>query len=327
MLTTYFRIKYPHIVDAALAASAPILFTGSDVDYTFFQAITDDFYNADSTCPGLVRQAFDQLLQLAAQGQSGLDFLTRQFSLCSPLKTTQDAEHLLLWVVNAFTSIAMCDYPYPTGFLAPLPAWPVNVACKIMTGKQDMDATLLSRLAQAAGLFYNGTSGTLTCFNITDEFVECADQTGCGTGPAGWAWDYQACSELNYLPSTNNVTDMFPPRLWDSDKLSKYCASAWGIQTRPDWLTLEYGLTPALLKKSPSRIIFSNGLLDPWHVGGVLESLSDSLVAVIIKDGAHHLDLRASNKDDPQSVITARKQEVALLHQWIDEISSERQFS
>lgn len=41
----------------------------------------------------------------------------------------------------------------------------------------------LKGLATAAGLFYNGTNGTLTCFDIDTEFVECADQTGCGTGP------------------------------------------------------------------------------------------------------------------------------------------------
>ena len=42
------------------------------------------------------------------------------------------------------------------------------------------------------GLFYNGTNGTLSCFNIAEEFIECADPTGCGTGPAAAAWDYQA---------------------------------------------------------------------------------------------------------------------------------------
>ena len=41
------------------------------------------------------------------------------------------------------------------------------------------------------GLFYNGTTGQLTCFNTTEEFIECADPTGCGIGPDSLAWDYQ----------------------------------------------------------------------------------------------------------------------------------------
>ena len=41
------------------------------------------------------------------------------------------------------------------------------------------------------GLFYNGTNGQLTCFDTEKEFIECADPTGCGLGPAAEAWDYQ----------------------------------------------------------------------------------------------------------------------------------------
>ena len=55
-----------------------------------------------------------------------------------------------------------------------------------------------------------------------------------------------------------------------------------------------------------SNIIFSNGELDPWHAGGVLENVSDQSIAIFIKDSAHHLDLRLPNAADPQTLTDAR---------------------
>ena len=68
-----------------------------------------------------------------------------------------------------------------------------------------------------------------------------------------------------------------------------------------------------------ANLFSSNGLLDPWSSGGVMWNVSESVVAIIIPEGAHHLDLRSSDPDDPQSVIDARIQEKEYIKMWIDE--------
>ena len=91
----------------------------------------------------------------------------------------------------------------------------------------------------------------------------------------------------------------------------RYIDISWGLH-------IEYLTTPrpALADtlyggrslEAASNIVFSNGLLDPWSSGGVLKPVGGT-AALIIPEGAHHLDLRASNPNDPVSVVDARKKE------------------
>ncbi|KAI8518757.1 Dipeptidyl peptidase 2 [Branchiostoma belcheri] len=317
MLSAYMRFKYPNLVTGALAASAPIyLVAGLTEEHQFFQDVTEDFRKSDAHCPLKVQSAFVQMEELAAEGQQGLKELSDRFRLCSPLTDRQDLSHLYGWVRNSFTTLAMLDYPYPTAFEAKLPANPVNVACGFILNSSD----LLKGLSQAAGLVYNGTDGTLECFDIFQEFIACADPTGCGLGDDSTAWDYQACTEVSLLESTNNVTDMFPPHNYTAEARADYCRDTFGVTPRPDWMGVQFWGKNIL---SSSNIIFSNGDLDPWRRGGVLTNLSSSLVAITIEGGAHHLDLRGTNPADPASVTQARQQEEALIGQWISQATNQ----
>jgi len=303
-------------VDGALAASAPILsFAGAQDSPTFYETITNDWFQADPRCPDLVRSAFNEIYA-NSQTPAGLAQITSSMNLCKSL-TSADLEQLILWAVTAFGNLAMFDYPYASSDFG-LPAWPVRFTCQVLLNNtQD----LLHGLAQAVGVYYNSTGTNLPCYDIYNEFIFCADQSGCGSGPEAESWDYQCCTELLYFPSTNNITDMFPPRSWNPSDLTAYCQNTWKLTPRFDWTSLEYSPNDY---KYASRIIFSNGLLDPWHGGGVLTNYSTSLPALIVTEGAHHFDLRASNPLDPDSVIWVRAAEANYLMMWMEMAREEK---
>eukprot|EP01106_Pelomyxa_sp_JSP_P005085 TRINITY_DN180_c0_g1_i11.p1 TRINITY_DN180_c0_g1~~TRINITY_DN180_c0_g1_i11.p1 ORF type:complete len:158 (-),score=33.09 TRINITY_DN180_c0_g1_i11:106-579(-) len=130
------------------------------------------------------------------------------------------------------------------------------------------------------------------------------------------SWDYQSCTQLVSNVDTNNVTDMFPPYPYNYDELKAYCYTQWGAVPDPQYLHRTYNIAES------SRIIFSNGLLDPWFPGGVLQSkVTQEQYSISISLAAHHLDFYGSDPaHDPQSVVDARNKEESIITQWLAEI-------
>ena len=85
-----------------------------------------------------------------------------------------------------------------------------------------------------------------------------------------------------------------------------------------------------------SNIVFSNGMLDPWGSGGVLNTITNEkdMVAVymsgrnmrhstlIRSESAHHLDMRLPNSADPESVQNGRQIEIEYIQEWVDAVAA-----
>ena len=49
-------------------------------------------------------------------------------NLCYPITNQSDLNNLYSHLSNGYIYMAMTNYPYPTSFLEPMPAWPVDVS-------------------------------------------------------------------------------------------------------------------------------------------------------------------------------------------------------
>jgi dipeptidyl-peptidase-2 len=200
-LAALLRVNFPNDVDAALASSAPLALNPSQ--YGFFRVVTESFAMQNTTCPDIVRAAFVEMQTLANSPTTWLDLQLR-LHLCDQ---QHDLHLLYLWVLNAFSTLGMENYPYATSDFG---AYPMKQACAdaVDTMNQYGDPLQVRQLlcdcvvrecvllpcqalASALAVVYNETAKG--CFDINAaDFINCADVTGCGTGTDALSWDFQA---------------------------------------------------------------------------------------------------------------------------------------
>ncbi|TYI80501.1 hypothetical protein E1A91_D05G091700v1 [Gossypium mustelinum] len=294
MLAAWFRLKYPHVALGALASSAPILYFDELAPHVGYYAIvTKDFKETSESCYETIRKSWDEIDKVASKS-NGLSILSMKFKTCEKLKRSFDLKDFL---DSIYSEVAQYDHP---------PSYPLNIICRGIDGAPK-GTDILGRIF-AGVVAYMGNN---SCYDM-NEFNRPNDETY-----IGWRW--QTCSEMVMPIGHENNDSMFPPSPFNLTKFIRKCKSLFGVRPRPHWVTTYYGGhdLKLILHRFASNIIFSNGLRDPYSSGGVLENISDSVVAVYTVNGSHCLDILPEKKSDPVWLIKQRKTEVGIIESWI----------
>jgi pimeloyl-ACP methyl ester carboxylesterase len=164
MLSAWMRMKYPHLVAGAIAASAPIgafpqaandkidwsarvLTSGLMKPYppNLMDSMNDDSQlisrrgamesNRQNHCRNNLLAAWP-LVTWLARDEENAAFLQQTFSLCDTLPEN-DATPLLEWAQRIWFDLAEGSFPYPSSYIpfallhrkVNLPAWPMQAAC------------------------------------------------------------------------------------------------------------------------------------------------------------------------------------------------------
>lgn len=141
MLTGWIRMKYPHIVDGAIAASAPIwglptTLKKESLDWSA-RAISRGVSKkggATDQCMNNIRHGWT-LIREVGKTQTGLEMLGDAARACNPLGHAQE---LTEWIEGPWFDMAEGDYPFASTYITyavgpgyiPLPPWPMRVACE-----------------------------------------------------------------------------------------------------------------------------------------------------------------------------------------------------
>lgn len=166
---SWLRLKYPHIVDGAIAASAPVLALDGlrrpvpDPE-TFAETVTiaaGPAGGAAKSCADNARHAFAAVLRPdddeSVVGKGGAKLrgagdvadaavpahVARKLRVCAGQEPEGDGALLALasWARSAFDYLAMGNYPYATGYIlnssnssegVKLPPWPMRKACSYL---------------------------------------------------------------------------------------------------------------------------------------------------------------------------------------------------
>ncbi|KAG8002240.1 Thymus-specific serine protease [Nibea albiflora] len=262
-LAAWFRLKYPHLVHASVATSAPVHATVNFPD-TLVERLKDP---------------------------KTYDNITKDFNLCSKLQiqTEMDSAYFLETLAGNFMDVVQYNEDN-RGFEGVIGT---NITIKVLCGVMG-DTSLgdpYARYAAVARLMMD--TFFMKCLDANFS-TYLRDMTNASwDGPAaggGGQWVYQTCTEFGFYQSTDSPNQPFAG--FPLQYQVKQCADFYNVSA--DQLAEAVAQTNEYYGGydiRSTRIVLPNGSIDPWHALGITQDITPDLPAVFIKGKERMLKL------------------------------------
>jgi len=294
-LSSWFRAKYPNSVVASVAPSGPV-FAQSNFTSYYGQFETSCDLIGYPECVTAVQNGVSQISEMLST-PSGISQLEQIFNTCQPLNTTDTP--------NWFFELVLMEQVGGSDQMDNAPDWPLNATCDMMTSTTNY-------VQNWADTF--GNSSTCNPFSQT-EWIKLSSLP---LPSSNRAWFWQKCTEFGFFKPSYPGTSVF----WGDvpvDPMLGWCEQIFGVPGLvPDteWTNTFYGGYDL----KASNVMFTNGLLDPWHNLSINEETNDGQVQAVTYQAGHCATMDVPYpQQDPPSLVQAREVVNQFLASVLDE--------
>lgn len=316
-LAAWVRMKYPHLIHASVASSAPVRAKLNFEEYLDVVANSiKSFTSNGDECLAAIASA-TRVIDKQMLYPQGPEMLQKKFQTCYLLSSySHDRQVLYETLAGNFMGITQYDE-------SPKDHLDLEKACQVLQDKK-FGLTAFDRYANLSAMFLNESKSK--CLDASyDHYLHDLGLTDWDSHreDAMRQWTWQTCTEFGYYQTSDSTSQPFGNHLGLRFSLND-CEKAFGLdfsdfkeealKKRVEQTNIEYGKDGIQV----SRVIFVNGNKDPWHVLGVLDKSPKAAYEVIVINGTSHCDdMRESRPSDSPQLKMARERISEILTKWI----------
>ena len=302
-LSAWMRQKYPFLVHAALASSAPVL---AQLDFPQYHEVIHTAVGEQ--CSAHIRGAMTEIVAML-ETVDGKERLQTDFNTCDEIANDDDE----VWFLETLTDSVAAIVQYSDDNNSLGKAYNIARMCQLIDSNGGGYNGFVTFFKD-----YMDVMGDSCAESSYSKFHTQLSDTTPGNEQASFrSWYYQTCNEYGYYQTGSSENQPFSDRI-SLDFFIDTCTKVYGIDaTSPakavDYTNEYYGG----LNVAATRIIYTNGSVDPWHALGITTGSTDENPVYYMHGTAHCADLYDPSENDVADLTAARAGITEYLSKWL----------
>jgi serine protease 16 len=292
-LSSWFRLKYPHLASASWASSAPVWIKNNFSEYD--DHVAHQLADQSADCLKYTKGLFNLFQSIVINGGDGLATLRNEYGFTAEQDNTS-----VLYVLSDILA-SMVQFNTNVNVLTDF--------CTNLTGDpQDKDRKAFHAAANRTLAYLNATVQTLDLTMATDEYStsDFADSR---------AWSWITCTEVGWFQtSSGNLR----PDFVNLSYFRSVCRRLFNLSRLPPEREMNNrygGLSPR-----STKVFYVSAGVDPWTRVSV--QVGDESVlrrATVVANESHCADLYPISPDDSAAMADAKQAVISQMQEWLDD--------
>eukprot|EP01033_Poteriospumella_lacustris_P014875 gene14875-10635_t len=309
MLAALTRLRYPHLVHAAVSSSAPLQASVNMPGYNNVVAhsMSAKDVGGSAECLAVIAEGHKAIGELL-KSDVGRRELEKKFNICVPRSLDNEKNQ------EAFAGDGVVYLPVQSNDPACTTA-NCNIAsiCQTLTASEDALKNPVDQLAALSAAMSGGTCSPVNYDSTVSFWASSSNPDR--------SWLYQTCTEWGFYQTCEVGSECpYTQGLHNIDSDLDLCKTSFGIASEDVYAQIAnaqaiYGGRDI----QSSRIFFVNGEIDPWHANSVLTPPNVQEPTLWVKGASHHFWTHESLPTDSQEVVDARDKIWSQVKSWLNQ--------